>query len=69
MKSTACEYSQLAGWSVGQLETELDLSVVYTRDCTASCLHPDAQAVLSAGDHVLVLAQLKALQKLGKLNG
>jgi len=61
--------SQLAGWSVGRLETVLNLSVIYYRDGATTSLHPDGQAVLRAGDRVLVLAQLEALQKLSKLNG
>jgi len=61
--------SQLVGWSIGRLETELDMSVIYYRDRATTSLHPGRQTELSAGEHVLVLAQLKALQKLNKLNG
>jgi voltage-gated potassium channel len=60
--------SRILGWSVGQLETELDLSVIcHERDgCTD--LHPSDELDLLEEDAILVLASLDTLRRLSEMN-
>ena len=60
--------SELIGWNVHKLETELDLSVVYYCGPQIADLHPGPDLSLNAGDEILVLASLDALQRLHNLN-
>jgi Trk K+ transport system NAD-binding subunit len=59
---------QLPGWTVGKTEAELDLSVVCYQGQEITDLHPSPDLRLAAGDQVLVLASLKALERLRDLN-
>lgn len=60
--------SQLIGWPVEKLEAELDLSVVCYQGEDCVDLHPGPELRLNAGDEILVLASLDALQRLSDLN-
>ncbi len=60
--------SRLIGWRIGQLEQELDLSVVMYRGATGDDMHPSDQCCLNQGDTVLVIASLDALRHLNELN-
>jgi voltage-gated potassium channel len=63
------EDSHLIGWTVAQLEADLELSAVCYRGGDMTDLHPAPGLRLSAGDQVLVLASLEALQRLNGVNG
>ena len=56
--------ASLIGWSVEQLETELDLSVVCHQGQGIADLHPTPDLCLRAGDKILVLATLETLRDL-----
>jgi voltage-gated potassium channel len=60
--------SQLVGWSIEELETELDFSVVCYQGGEITDLHPNPDLHLSGGDKILVLASLDTLQHLNDLN-
>jgi len=60
--------SQIAGWSIQQLEENLDLSVVSYIDGETTHLHPKPDLRLSEQSKVLVLATLETLQQLEALN-
>jgi Trk K+ transport system NAD-binding subunit len=60
--------AKIAGWSVRQLEENLDLSVVSYIDGEITQLHPQPGLILSAQSKILVLADLNTLQKLEALN-
>lgn len=60
--------SPIIGWSVERLEAELDLSIVYCKGTQVTHLHPECNLQLSAGDKMLVLASLEALQRLNDFN-
>jgi len=60
--------SELVGWPLEKLEADLGLRVVCHQvdDCTD--LAPDAHLELQAGDEILVMATLHALERLNHLN-
>jgi len=60
--------ARFSGWTVEQLEQELDLSVVYHRGSAGSDFHPAPALSISPGDFLLVLASLPALRRLAALN-
>ncbi len=60
--------SDLAGWTVGRLEADLGLRVVCHQVGAAPDLNPDPHLELKAGDKVLVMATLDALERLDDLN-
>lgn len=60
--------SRLIGWTLQQLETELDLSVVCFEMASCPRLNPDPALRLKAGDKLLVLATLETLFRLKVLN-
>lgn len=60
--------SRLIGWSVGKLETELDLSVVCHQSKDVTDLHPDPRLCLGLGDTVLILASLETLERVREIN-
>jgi Trk K+ transport system NAD-binding subunit len=60
--------SPLTGWSVKQLEDELDLTVISYIDGETTHLHPEPELQLNAQNKILVLATLGTLQKLEALN-
>jgi voltage-gated potassium channel len=60
--------SQLIGWPIEKLESELDLSVVCYQGGEITDLHPTPDLCLNAGDQILVLASLDTLQQLDNLN-
>jgi Trk K+ transport system NAD-binding subunit len=60
--------SQLVGWSVEKLETELDLSVVCYQEEKTANLHPNPDLRLNAGTKILVMASLETLRRLNALN-
>jgi len=60
--------SALVGWSVERLEADLGLRVVCHQVGGCTDLNPDAHLELKAGDEVLVMATLDALERLNYLN-
>jgi voltage-gated potassium channel len=60
--------STIEGWSIGKLESEIDLSVVSYSEGGNIRLHPDSGQRLNAGCKVLLLASLDTLNKLEALN-
>jgi Trk K+ transport system NAD-binding subunit len=60
--------SRIVGWSVRQLEENLDLSVVSYIDSEVTHLHPDPDLRLTSHNKILVLATLETLHQLEDLN-
>lgn len=60
--------SSLEGQQVGDLERELDFSVILLNRDGDVDLHPSADTELQAGDQICVFASLDILNRLGKLN-
>jgi len=60
--------SPLAGRRVGEVERELDLSIILHRGPAGVDFHPTPEAVLEAGDRIVVFATLEALSCLNRLN-
>jgi Trk K+ transport system NAD-binding subunit len=61
--------SALAGRRVGEVEQELDLSIILLSDPTGVDFHPSADRVLNPGDQIVVFASLEALACLNRMNG
>lgn len=61
--------SALAGRRVGEVEQELDLSIILLSDPKGVDFHPPADRVLNPGDQVVVFASLEALACLNRMNG
>jgi Trk K+ transport system NAD-binding subunit len=59
--------SEIEGWTVQQVEKEVDASVVTHHRGNSTEIHPELQQKLNAGDKVLVLAQIETLSKIGML--
>lgn len=60
--------SKLVGWTVGKLESEIDLSVVYYQDGDITDMHPESERIINAGTKILVLASLDTLRNVQILN-
>jgi voltage-gated potassium channel len=60
--------SRLLGWTLQQLESELDLSVVCLEMASCPRLNPDPTLRLKVGDKLLVLATVETLFRLKELN-
>jgi len=60
--------SRLVGWSMEELESKLDLSVMCHHSGQCTDLHPDPQLKLSPGDKILVIATLDTLGELDRMN-
>jgi voltage-gated potassium channel len=58
----------LTDWTLGQMEERLDCSVVGRIENGATRLHPDPAQPLLPGIRLLVLADVKALQRIEALN-
>ncbi|MGQ9804075.1 MAG: potassium channel family protein [Anaerolineae bacterium] len=61
--------SELAGRRVGEVEQELDLSIILLSDPTGADFHPSADRMLNPGNQVVVFASLEALACLNRMNG
>jgi len=59
--------SPLVGKLLGQVERELDLTIVQYKGATKMDLHPDPNIVLEGDDHIAVFAELATLGKLNAL--
>jgi voltage-gated potassium channel len=59
--------SSLAGWTVGKLEAEFDLSVVCYQAKEVADLHPTPDLCLEGGTKLLVLASLETLRRVDEL--
>lgn len=60
--------AEIEGWTVQQLEKEVDASVVtHHRDGSIE-IHPELQQQLCAGDKILVLAPIETLTRIGKMS-
>jgi trk system potassium uptake protein TrkA len=60
--------STLEGWTVQQLQKEVDASVVTHHRGDTTDIHPEPQQKLNAGDKVLMLAPLETLGRLATLS-
>jgi Trk K+ transport system NAD-binding subunit len=60
--------SELVGWSIKKLESELDLSVICQQAGEATNMHPEPDLSLEPGAQILVMASLDALKRLDGLN-
>jgi voltage-gated potassium channel len=60
--------SQIANWTVKQLEEKLDLSVVSFIDSETTHLHPEPELQLKVQSKILVLATLETLHQFETLN-
>lgn len=58
----------ITDWPIGQLEQELDLSVVCHQYVNGADLHPDAENRFMVGDLILVIASMENLEELKTLN-
>jgi len=65
---TVAPRSPLAGKRVGEVEQELDLSIILHRGPAGVDLHPAADLVLEEGDQIVVFATLEALACLNRMN-
>lgn len=65
---TVAEHSKLIGRTIGQLEDELDLSVILLVRGADADLHPPHDMLLLAGDELRVFAENSVLHRLHKLN-
>jgi len=60
--------SQLAGWTIGKLEQEMDLSVIcYEKDGSID-VHPDGELPLGIGEEIMVLTTFETLRSISRLN-
>lgn len=60
--------SALDGRRVGEVEQELDLSILLISDPSGADFHPSADRVLKTGDQLVVFASLEALACLNRMN-
>lgn len=60
--------SALDGRRVGEVEQELDLSILLVSDPSGADFHPPADRVLKMGDQLVVFASLEALACLNRMN-
>jgi len=65
---TAAPCSPLVGKQVGEVEQDLDLSIILHRGPEGMNLHPAADLTLRAGDQIVVFATLEALACLNRMN-
>ena len=66
---TIAPTAPMIGWTLRRLEDELDLSVICHQQGKTVNMHPHRETLLRVGDIVLVLAGLKTMQRLDRLNG
>lgn len=62
------EKSQLVGWTVKKLTTELDLSVIFYQSGEVSDMHAEPFRELHMGDKILVLAAMETLCRVHEMN-
>jgi Trk K+ transport system NAD-binding subunit len=60
--------SAIEGWTVQQLEKEVDASVVTHHRGNSTEIHPELQQKLHAGDKILMLASIETLSRLKELS-
>ncbi len=60
--------SALDGRRVGEVEQELDLSILFVSDPSGADFHPPADRMLKTGDQLVVFASLEALVCLNRMN-
>jgi len=65
---TVADGSPLTGGTVGEVEQELDLSIIFCRDARGVDYHPPGDKVLEGGDQIVVSASLPALASLERMN-
>jgi Trk K+ transport system NAD-binding subunit len=65
---TVAPGSPLVGKRVGEVEQELDLSIILHRGPEGVDLHPTADLTLQEGDQIVVFATLEALTCLNQMN-
>lgn len=61
-------FASIEGWSVQQLQKEVDASVITHHRDGGTDIHPDPQQKLRAGDKILMLAPIETLSKLRTLS-
>jgi len=67
-RTTVAAGSPLAGKEVGDVEQELDLSIILHRGDAGVDLHPTPELVLAENDQIVVFATLEALACLNQMN-
>jgi voltage-gated potassium channel len=60
--------SELLGWTLGKLTSELNISVVYYQKKGVAELHPDPDFLLESGTKILALGSIETLKQLSRLN-
>jgi len=65
---TVASGSPLVGKSIGEVEQELDISIILHRGAEGVDLHPVVDAVLAEDDQIVVFATLEALACLNRMN-
>jgi Trk K+ transport system NAD-binding subunit len=65
---TVAPGSPLVGKTVGQIEKDLDLSIILCRGCSGGDFHPDPSLELEEGGQIVVFATLEALAHLNQMN-
>jgi Trk K+ transport system NAD-binding subunit len=60
--------SRLIGWTLGRLQSELDVLVVCHQAGQFTNLKPEPGIELEAGDRILIMASLDTLHELTDLN-
>ena len=68
-RSTVQAGSALEGYSIAQVEKELDVTVVMHRSADSLDPHPAPEVTLRAGDCLVVLASLESLARLREMSG
>jgi voltage-gated potassium channel len=58
----------IVGWKIDRLEAEVELTVVSYQHAGEMDVHPHSHHILHAGDALLVLASVQALERLNRLN-
>ncbi len=61
--------SALLGYTIGQIEEMLDISIILCEGLNTLDLHPTPDVVLHANDHIIVFASLESLAKLHQMSG
>ena len=67
-RTTVARNSPLAGRTVGDVERELDLSIILHQGAEGVDLHPAADIVLREGEQIVVFATLESLAALNVMN-
>jgi voltage-gated potassium channel len=65
---TICPASRLAGWTVGDLQSDKRINIVMQQGSQGVNVNPDPQTLLESGDTILVIAPMESLLTLEAMN-